>query len=82
MAEPKTAEALARRLKALYCRHFNGDYCEVCAADLIASFARRQVEAWRSEALRIASDDDWWNKAVDRIAARLRALPVGKTPEQ
>ena len=68
MAEPQTAEALAEELQTLYCKHWNGAYCEICAVPRIKAYARQQVEAWKEAAVRNILDREFVLK--DRPFAR------------
>jgi hypothetical protein len=55
MAETKAgtlrlaAKDLADLLSVMYCEHWNGHYCEVCAAAKIAAFARTELQRQLTE---------------------------------
>ena len=41
-------EALAEKMRLFYCRHWNGFYCDICAAGLIEKLVRRWQRPPRS----------------------------------
>lgn len=40
------ARELAKKLYPMYCQHFNGAFCDICAPELIATALRQRDAEW------------------------------------
>ena len=77
------AKTLANKLRVMYCKHWNGHYCEICASDLIASFAAQVRQAEREACATglkhrpgcrsLDKEDEWCDCGVEHFAAAIRA---------
>ena len=75
MSEPKTAaEELAEELKTLYCKHWKGAYCEICAVIFIKAYAQQVGKAVKKEA--IARAQTYQRGGSANLIKCIRAIPV------